>query len=211
MRAAAAGTHAPPPARSRRRSRSRATRGVTAAVTGDWRAPTQRGGPRSDQPPASGASPGASDAARGTRSTGVRRRRVRAARCARRPRAAPSGRRGSGGEHEADGERRRDRPPAAVAEYADQPCGMPGREQSLEQLLRGVDRHQRRRADQPQRGERERVARQRALAAEGASQRLQERADRERDQQREPRPTRVQVKWPWRLEHEPAWPPNASQ
>ena len=68
------------------------------------------------------------------------------------------------GQHQPDRQRRRHRPPAAVAEDAGQAAGMSGREQALEKLLRDVDPDQTSRAQQPQRSERKRVTRERAIA-----------------------------------------------
>ena len=47
-----------------------------------------------------------------------------------------------GREHEGNGERRRDRPPAAIAEDAREAARVAHREQALEELLGGVDRDQ---------------------------------------------------------------------
>ena len=69
---------------------------------------------------------------------------------------------------------------------------MAGRKQTLEELLRDVDRHQRRRAHKPQAGQRERVTRQRPLTGQRTPQQPQEPTDRRRQQQHDPRNDRMQ-------------------
>ena len=106
-----------------------------------WR-PAQRGGPRPDQPAASGAVRGGSTS-RGRRTPAARRVTpalwpCRKANFSKHPARTVEHR----GQHQPNRQRRRHRPPAAVAEDPGQAAGMSGREQALEKLLRDVDPHQ---------------------------------------------------------------------
>ena len=170
------------------------------------------GGPRPDQPPASGAEPRSSmlaeartlgDPARATATAGRR--------TAARPRAAPIARRATPRRAPA---RRPARPGSTTSRRtrrSRQAGRVPGGEQSLEELLRDVDRHQAGRAEQPQPDERDRVTRHRAVAAEApVPARAGTPRTRSRSAARSTAPPSADTNGP-APERAPAWPPNASQ
>ena len=88
------------------------------------------------------------------------------------------------------------RPRSAVREDPGQARWMAGRKQALQKLLSHVDHKQAQRAQQPQPGQRQRVARQRPLARHSPPRCPQEPPDDQRDQQHEPRRERMQIRMP---------------
>ena len=98
--------------------------------------------------------------------------------------------------HQADTHGGRDRPPAAIPEYPRQPGWMPRREQTFEELLRDIDPNEKHRTHKPQRGQRQRVPRDRPLATQRTTERPQKAAHRNADQQHDPRHQRMQIRMP---------------
>ena len=97
-------------------------------------------------------------------------------------------------QHQANTSCNRNRPPATKAKNPRQPPRMPGREQTLEKLLRRKDRDQSRSTHRPQPQKRNREPRQRPLPSHRAPQRPQEPANRQRDQHHHPRHHRMQIR-----------------
>jgi hypothetical protein len=103
-------------------------------------------------------------------------------------------------QHKSYGQRRRDRPPAAITEDPVPSARMPGGEQALEELLAGEDRDQRGRAHQPHRRQRQREPSRRRVTRERSAQRPQEPTDNQCHQQHQPWHDRMQIRMPRALQ-----------